>query len=767
MWKYALLGVPALLALGSDVDTQHKRDCMLLQVLPSVRSRLTPPDNASLAGSSRAPQFVQTITVLDYKDASSSIPSLDSSPTSLNPPRFTYAPSKALPPFSNTTTVHNPCTGCILQAQNAFTTFFDEEDISNPWTSVVVTETIVTQVITYFDGSTIDTIVTEQETVNQTKTLFMTEFNETITHTTPVFVVEPTPGVYLTLQAGPTYVVYDDLNGGVDQYIDSTYPSLAQTLRTCAPMPTKLKHWEPTATEDWSYFIQTYTGEPPEQPENEPVPLPSKLVEFLKQDPDIISQYAGADIATCTVGVPLIISGDPHRTTVVGTSAVPPAPAIPTVPMLTSKPASETETEPANETEPPNATAPSGSVTTGTFLSTTYESTSTHVTRQGCLRCDATNPFPNPGPTDGPVSNKINDPTPTHKPGDNNKPDDKPKPTPNNPNKPDDNKPKPNQQQTAPSIPDIIVSIIHNNPSIWPQHTTADQSVTIGNNVYPVHTANPTQNNDQPNEQNQAPPVILIGSETFSPGQTKTINGVPVVAPSDGGYSRLVVDGSTITIPTAGPTGGPVLTIGGNTVTANPEGQFVVGTQTLAPGSPAITVSGTAYSLGPSGTVLVVNGVSSTLANNNNNNNPAITAAPALTIDGKTYTATVQDGSAEYVLGAGTTLQPGDAVTISGTTYSLDPKGTALVVNGQTSSIQRVPASNSASTTRSSAASRSTTTSTTTSSSGRDAGDLIASGIGESSKAAGVSRYRSGGLLDKWVEGLVIGAAGWLTAFML
>lgn len=745
MWRYALLGVPALLALGSDVGTQHKRDY-----------------NASIAGSSRVPQFVQTVSVLDYKDASSSTRSLDPSPTSLKPPRFTYAPPKA--PFSNSTTMHNPCTGCVIQAYNPFTTFFDEEDIYNPWTSVVVTETIVTQVITYFDGSTIDTIVTEQETVNQTKTVVMGEFNATITHTTPVFVVEPTPGVYLTLQAGPTYVVYDDLNGGVDQYIDSTYPTLTQTLHTCAPMPTKLKHWEPTATEDWNYFIQTYTGEPPEQPENVPAPLPSKLVEFLKQDPDIISQYSGADIATCTVGVPLVIPGDPNRTTVLSeqpaTSGLPPAPAIPPSgnPMLTSKPASETE--PASETDAPVATAPFESVTTGTFISTTYESTSTHVTRQGCLRCEATNPFPNPGPTDGPVSNKINDPStpaPTHKPDDNNKPDDKPKPDPNNPNKPDDNKPKPNQQQTAPSIPDIIVSIIHNNPSIWPQHTTADQSVTIGNNVYPVHTAKPTQNYDQPNEQNQALPVIIIGSETFTLGQTKTINGVPVVAPSDGGYSRLVVDGSTITIPTAGPTGAPVLTIGSNTVTANSEGQFVVGTQTLNPGGPAITVSGTTYSLGPSGTVLVVNGVSSTLANS-----PAVTAAPALTIDGKTYAATVKDGTTEYVLGAGTTLKPGDAITISGTTYSLDPKGTALVVNGQTSSIPRVPASNSASTTRSSAASRSSTTTT----SGRDAGDLIASGIGETSHGAGVSRYSSGGL-DKWVEGLVIGAAGWVMALML
>jgi len=132
-----------------------------------------------------------------------------------------------------------------------------------------------------------------------------------------------------------------------------------------------------------------------------------------------------------------------------------------------------------------------------------------------------------------------------------------------------------------------------------------------------------------------------------------------------------------------------------------------------------------------------------------------ITAAPALTINGVTYAHTVRDGTTEYVLNDGTTLIPGSSIEIDGTTYSLDEQGTALIINDQTSTIPKLPKSNSASTTRSDSAS------TTRS---RDAGDLIASGIGETSKGVGPSTHTGG--LDKWIESLVIGAAGWLTLLL-
>jgi hypothetical protein len=346
---------------------------------------------------------------------------------------------------------------------------------------------------------------------------------------------------------------------------------------------------------------------------------------------------------------------------------------------------------------------------------------------------------------------------------------------------------------------------------------------------------------------------------------------VPVVVPSDGGGTQIVVGGTTIAV-NNGPNAAPVLTIARNPVTANPQGQFVVGTETLKPGGPAVTIDGSTLSLGSGGTIAIVNGVTQTLANvpivtsppvltigdrtvsatviggttqlilngqilapgsaitvsgttyslpsgpgsivivngatstlspnrlatptvrdgttafifgpdqtltpggiltisgttlsmplshsgsvivingvtSTLGNSAQITAAPPLTIAGNTYTATVRDGTTEYVIAPGTTLRPGEALTLSGTTYSLDPKGTALVVNGQTSAIARTPASNSASTTKS-----------------RNVGDFVWSGIGgggggnaqtETSKGGG-SAFSN---VDSWVEKVVMGIAGWV-----
>jgi len=154
-----------------------------------------------------------------------------------------------------------------------------------------------------------------------------------------------------------------------------------------------------------------------------------------------------------------------------------------------------------------------------------------------------------------------------------------------------------------------------------------------------------------------------------------------------------------------------------------------------------------------SGSVVVINGVTSTLGQ------PLVTSIPALTIEGKTYSATVRDDTTEYELGPGSTLKPGEAITMSGTTYSLDSEGTALVINGKTSSIPKMPASNSASTTASPSTSNSTTSSSLTTSP-REPGNFIASGIGITNQEGSGTRAREG--LDIWVERVIVGLAGWI-----
>jgi hypothetical protein len=166
-------------------------------------------------------------------------------------------------------------------------------------------------------------------------------------------------------------------------------------------------------------------------------------------------------------------------------------------------------------------------------------------------------------------------------------------------------------------------------------------------------------------------------------------------------------------------------------------------------------VSGTTFSMpaSASGSVIVINGVTSTLAQG------PITAAAALTINGQTYSASIRDGTTEFVLGPNLTLRPGQVVTMSGTTYSLDKEGTALIINGKTSTIPKMPASNSATTTSVSA--RSSTTS------GRDVGEFVWSGLGGGGGGGGGSTSKAGGTtvrlggFDKWVENLVMGIAGW------
>jgi hypothetical protein len=711
------------------------------------------------------------------------------------------------------------CTGCVIEGYNPITTSFPE-DLNSRWTSTVVTATVVTEFTTYND-----TVVTNTATLNKTMTV-INSGKQTITHTTPTFLVTPKPGTYLTLEAGPTYVIFNTLFGGAERYISTYFAFITSTYETCEATPSKLNSWEPTRTEDWSYFIETHATFTQTTVMNYPLPLPTAALQHLRSNAAILSQFHGHDIMSCTVA--------PSN----GGIALPkptmtqfPVPAFPTY----------------------------GSISTQTFLSTTYETTSRHSTVVGCLRigCGAK-------PTqDPPFSDQTHDQPSVKEPDGPAKPTDKPN-TPNDPTNPIDTN-TPNNDGKGSGQP-------NDQPNGQPnEQRPPGNPVTIGDDVYTVRPGQPTQNPNNPNNHDQPPPVVIIGTETLTRGQTTVINGVPVVVPSDGGGTQIVVGGTTIAV-NNGPNAAPVLTIARNPVTANPQGQFVVGTETLKPGGPAVTIDGSTLSLGSGGTIAIVNGVTQTLANvpivtsppvltigdrtvsatviggttqlilngqilapgsaitvsgttyslpsgpgsivivngatstlspnrlatptvrdgttafifgpdqtltpggiltksgttlsmplshsgsvivingvtSTLGNSAQITAAPPLTIAGNTYTATVRDGTTEYVIAPGTTLRPGEALTLSGTTYSLDPKGTALVVNGQTSAIARTPASNSASTTKS-----------------RNVGDFVWSGIGgggggnaqtETSKGGG-SAFSN---VDSWVEKVVMGIAGWV-----
>jgi hypothetical protein len=192
---------------------------------------------------------------------------------------------------------------------------------------------------------------------------------------------------------------------------------------------------------------------------------------------------------------------------------------------------------------------------------------------------------------------------------------------------------------------------------------------------------------------------VIGDSTTVAPGQTVTINDVPVVIQTTGGQVEVVVGTTVVPLqpnemdssrrprvthaPSPLP---PVLTIGTETIVADPQTQYIVSGQTLSPGGGAITVAGTTISLAPSATAVVINGVTSTLAPTFGN--IWTTAAPVLTFNNHVYTA----NRAGYItISPGTVLKPGgEAVTVDGTVLSLDHSGTTVLVQGSTSILQPV-----------------------------------------------------------------------------
>lgn len=273
------------------------------------------------------------------------------------------------------------------------------------------------------------------------------------------------------------------------------------------------------------------------------------------------------------------------------------------------------------------------------------------------------------------------------------------------------------------------------------------------------------------------PPVLTVGSsaftanaatqfflgpgQTLTPGGTATLDGTIVsLGPS---ASFVVIGGTTQNLQSSAPTFRPEIVIGGTTITAlpaSPSGQhglenqannapgpsFVVSGQTLVPGH-AVTVDGTTISLAPSGSFIVVNGVTSTLPQPGTGPTPGpahatITNPPVLTIGSQTITA--MPGSGTTFVISGQTLTPGGTITVDGTTVSLAPGATELVYGsaGRSTTEALFPA---------------TTTRITSGSAPASAGPSSGSEQpAVTSKTGGVGRMLPVGLFKSWVSSLMV-----------
>ena len=167
---------------------------------------------------------------------------------------------------------------------------------------------------------------------------------------------------------------------------------------------------------------------------------------------------------------------------------------------------------------------------------------------------------------------------------------------------------------------------------------------------------------------------IVIGTQTLVPGGSAIIiSNTPVSLAAETLGHQLGLPGLPIYVP-------PVLTLAGSVYTETPTVGFVIGSQTLLPGGPVITVDSTPLSLALGATEIVVGSVTSVLR--------SISAPEALTLAGSVYTETPTVG---FVIGSQTLVPGGPIIIVNGTPLSLAPGATEIIIGSAAKSIPSTP----------------------------------------------------------------------------
>jgi hypothetical protein len=214
-----------------------------------------------------------------------------------------------------------------------------------------------------------------------------------------------------------------------------------------------------------------------------------------------------------------------------------------------------------------------------------------------------------------------------------------------------------------------------------PLVVTSPPRIVVGGSTVTAQSAQPGPGNRNNQDNSKPGPTFVVSGQTLAPGAPAiTVSGTTLsLAPSG---SALIINGVTSTLATpAPPTIMPTtLTIGNEIFSPlhSAERPIVVAGQTLAPGGPAITISGTILSLAPSASFVVVNGATSNIAN---------PAAPTITVGGGVFSAAQASSAPIFVIGGQSLAPGGSAITVSGTTLSLAPSAAFVVVNGVISTI--------------------------------------------------------------------------------
>lgn len=177
--------------------------------------------------------------------------------------------------------------------------------------------------------------------------------------------------------------------------------------------------------------------------------------------------------------------------------------------------------------------------------------------------------------------------------------------------------------------------------------------------------------------------VVVVGTQTLRPGgPAVTVGGTAVaLAPS---ATAIIVGGSSLPLPQQNVRPGQHHTIGNfgtNPVVIGPSSVVTIGTQTLQPGGPAITLGpGTVVSLPPSGTALIVGGTTSVLPQVSSFA-PHVAAPPILTVGSITL---IPNAATQFFIEPGQTLIPGGTAIIDGVKVSLESSAAFVVIGSST-----------------------------------------------------------------------------------
>lgn len=239
-------------------------------------------------------------------------------------------------------------------------------------------------------------------------------------------------------------------------------------------------------------------------------------------------------------------------------------------------------------------------------------------------------------------------------------------------------------------------------------------------------------------------PAFFDPPYTLTPGKnglvqvTMTVPGdpAPTAQPETTGNAQPASTPSTIVTPTSGPTIPPPIptpTPSQSSKNAQPPpppppisssagspspvvsldpGQvptptiLTIGSHTISAGAPSTTISGTTFSLAPSGTALIIDGQTHLLPSPTPAwvvSSQVLTPGSAVVVGGTTYSLPTSGNSvfidghpsalpspntpSDFVVGGQTVTPGGPAVTISGTTYSIPVGGSSVFINGQPSAL--------------------------------------------------------------------------------